>query len=160
MFRPLPSDRFCAATNQRSLVRHGSCRWVVNRYFPHSAAAAPHTIRYVSVSGNDWGNGTCAQAAPCRTIKYAIAVAKPGDTVDIANGTYAEANIQISENLVLKGKGVRNTVVTGQGIDSVFVIQANIKVTIKGMRIKKGNASSADRGGGVRNFGDLNVKKR
>jgi hypothetical protein len=123
------------------------------------ATAAPSAAkRYVSITGNDWGNGTCALATPCRTIKYAIAISLAGDKISIGSGTFNEHDIKISKNLKLIGNGIRNTVVNGQGIDSVFEVLGGVTATLKGMRIKNGSANTPAQGGGILNLGKLTVK--
>ena len=54
-----------------------------------SSAAASARNLYVSTSGRDTNAGT-SSTAPLRTIQRASNLAKPGDTVHVAPGTYAE----------------------------------------------------------------------
>src|ERR687888_416919 len=43
-------------------------------------------VRYVSPSGSD--GAACTQAAPCRSMDRAYRVAQPGETVELAGGSY------------------------------------------------------------------------
>jgi hypothetical protein len=73
-------------------------------------------------------------------------MAKNGDTVSIAKGTYVE-NVTVSKNVTIAGAGVRNTIVDGGATNSVFVIKTNANVHIKALRIRNGKASEAASGG-------------
>jgi hypothetical protein len=57
---------------------------------PVLGAPTPAAV-FVSPAGND--SSRCTQAAPCASFTRAYAVAQPGQTVDIAGGTYPEQNI-------------------------------------------------------------------
>src|SRR5437868_903583 len=48
------------------------------------------TIYYVSPSGSD--SNACTQSSPCLTFNRAYHVAAPGDTVQIAGGSYGSQN--------------------------------------------------------------------
>jgi hypothetical protein len=69
---------------------------------PGSAAALVST-RYVSLSGAD--TPPCSSGAPCRHIEYAIGQAKPGDTVSIGPGTFAEGGVSVTKSLNFVGAG-------------------------------------------------------
>ena len=73
------------------------------------------TTRYVSTGGSD--SGTCTQAAPCLSFDRADSVASPGDTVQIAGGTYS-------------GQTIDNHGKTGANI--VFTPAPGATVTING----------------------------
>jgi hypothetical protein len=49
-----------------------------------NAGLAP--TKFLSPSGSD--SAACTQAAPCRTLAHADQVAKPGDVISVADGTY------------------------------------------------------------------------
>lgn len=74
------------------------------------AFAAAQT-RYVATDGEDAGE--CTQAAPCKTIQYAVDQAQPGDTISIASGTYDES-VDVRISLTLLGAGA-----TGSGKTTV-----------------------------------------
>lgn len=61
----------------------------------------PATGRFVAPTGTD--SGTCAvQAAPCKTINYAVSQATAGQTVHVAAGTYDEM-VTVDKPLQFRG---------------------------------------------------------
>ena len=95
------------------------------------ACTASAATRYVSSRGADAGN---CLAAPCRTIQYAVAQSAPGDTMNVASGTYAES-VTIDKQLILIGNpnlndngddhgniGGGNATLDAAGHDNGFVI--------------------------------------
>ncbi|MEV1143256.1 right-handed parallel beta-helix repeat-containing protein [Micromonospora sp. NPDC049799] len=71
---------------------------------PRPGAMPPTTGRYLFVSGNgdDKRSGTSA-AQPVRTLQKAADLAKPGDTVLVMNGTYANGNANSNVVTVKRG---------------------------------------------------------
>lgn len=66
---------------------------------------------YVSMNGNDNYDGTTPSSAKA-TIKAAIAMAGPGDSVDVLSGTYIVDNpILIPQQVQLQGSGERNCII-------------------------------------------------
>lgn len=74
------------------------------------------------------------------------------DIISLSNG-----QITIDKNLTIQGPGANNlTIRNTQGASNtsrVFVINANLNVTINGVTISGGNLSGANDGGGIYNFG-------
>lgn len=64
---------------------------IVGASLGHSSAFAATTM-YVSSSGKDAGD--CSSASPCKTLAYATARTRPGDTVIVEAGTYPQQIIQ------------------------------------------------------------------
>ena len=62
--------------------------------------------RYVSLTGSDVGNNCVNPLNPCATLTHAAGQANPGDTIDLAAGTYAEPGLVIEKNLIIQGAGV------------------------------------------------------
>jgi hypothetical protein len=54
---------------------------------------APTGRLYLSPSGSD--SASCAQAAPCRSLSRAYRVAAPGQTVEVAAGTYTDTSLPV-----------------------------------------------------------------
>jgi parallel beta-helix repeat protein len=57
-------------------------------YFAYKALSG--TTYYVSPTGSD--SNSCSQASPCATPDHAFSIASPGDTVQVAAGTYDYGN--------------------------------------------------------------------
>jgi len=118
---------------------------------------------YVATTGDN-SNDCLSVANPCYTIQGAIARADHGDTIIVAEGTYAEEydvindrNLYINKSVVLRGAGPGNTIVDGNGDGTAVIVNADL-VTIEGMTITNGNNPppyvedpSRPRGGGVYN---------
>ena len=87
-----------------------------------SADHAPGTSVYVDDDCDDPGDGTVAD--PFCTIQEAVSHANPGDTIQVADGTYIEAGqIVVNKNLSIVGAGTSDTVIltdrdTGSSGDS------------------------------------------
>ena len=77
-------------------------------------------------------------------IQAEIDEATPGDTIHIANGTYAE-NLAIDKSLTLQGQGLVHTIIDAGGAGSGFTISGTATVTIADLAVINGNAA---RGGG------------
>lgn len=73
------------------------------------------------------------------SIKAAIALARPHDTIQVSSGTYAEGNIEIRIPLVLIGKG--RPVIDGQKKHEPISIHSP-HVTVKGFAVKNSGQSS------------------
>ncbi|MEA2421459.1 MAG: hypothetical protein QOF55_558, partial [Thermoleophilaceae bacterium] len=58
------------------------------------------TVRKVANGGSDT---TDCQSSPCATINYAIGQASPGDTIDVAAGTYSTEVVDVSKRVRLEG---------------------------------------------------------
>jgi hypothetical protein len=78
--------------------------------------------RFVAPTGSDAGNLCTVQAAPCATIGRAVAAACAGETVNVAEGTYAE-DVTIDKPLVVDAIGIApNTQLTGSNTRDVLRI--------------------------------------
>jgi nitrous oxidase accessory protein NosD len=64
------------------------------------AAASPAALYVSHAHGSD--ANTCTQSQQCLTIGHAIAMAAPGATINVDEGTYAE-QVSITKKVVLKG---------------------------------------------------------
>lgn len=120
-------------------------------------------VRHVdAASGDDQGGeNNCRDAdTPCLTIAHAIAVANPGDHVEVAVGDYTE-QLTVDKSLTLTGAGPHLTRIQahadpGQAGGRVFTVEDG-NVTIADATIRHGVATGDtfpdDSGGGLLNLG-------
>jgi len=59
------------------------------------------------------------------TIQQAINAAKPGDTIFVKNGTYHEHNVTIDKTITLIGENPANTIIDGDGVQSIPIMMIN-----------------------------------
>ncbi len=88
------------------------------------------------------------------SIQSAINAAAAGDIVTVSKGTYAEA-LQIDKSLTLVGAGdsdVEGTVISIPGADTGITVTSSA-VTLKDLRIVKGDATDMDDGKGLEIIG-------
>lgn len=81
-------DASCVDMGVRFHVNQGGCPFP-SAPSPRDAGVTPGNTFYVSPSGNDASPGTFA--APWRTLTFALAQLQPGDTLELADGTYTQA---------------------------------------------------------------------
>lgn len=88
---------------------------------------------------------TVSKQGPVTSVKQAIALATPGDTIRIKNGVYQEGNILIEKSLTILGEGY--PVLDGQNKYEILTIHAQ-RVTIQGLCLQRtGIASIQDLAG-------------
>src|SRR5688572_23683012 len=77
-----------------------------------------------------------------RSVRAAIQISEPGDTIIIKSGTYREGNIIIEKSLVIKGESY--PVLDGENKFEIFTVHAS-GVTISGLKfVRTGVASIQD----------------
>jgi hypothetical protein len=127
------------------------------------AGIAAGATLYVKASGSDFLT-SCTAADPCRTIKRAVSVADPGDTIQVGPGTFDEpGGVVIGKSLTIAGSGWFSTRVRldealspgGVCHCPVFTIGEGANVTLTGMTISGGNGATA---GGIYNQGSLTLQ--
>ena len=109
--------------------------------------------RFTSTSGSDAANDCLINASPCRTIGHALTQAVSGDTIKLAEGSYAEASLTISGTTTLSISGgwaadfstqnpdPKKTTVDGHNQGPIFTISAastTADVTLDALTIAKG----------------------
>jgi len=67
-----------------------------------SDAFAAGSTLYVSPKGKDAAK--CTKTAPCKTIGHTVSIAKKGDTISVASGTYRE-QVAITKDISLLASG-------------------------------------------------------
>ncbi len=65
--------------------------------------------------------------------------------------------LAVSQGMTIQGPGANVVTVSGGGVGTVFIVSAPGAVTISGLTIANGNASSASDGGGITNASTLTV---
>src|SRR2546421_7192053 len=123
------------------------------------ATASGAATRYVSTTGDNTSNDCTNANNACATIAYAINQSNPGDTVQVAAGTYTEHGITVDRNLTIAGDSAAATVVQAaatqaSATERVFHIGTGTTVTISGLTIRNGGKTgfTADaEGGGIYN---------
>ena len=95
--------------------------------------------RHVAPQGNDSAEGSAA--APWRTIRHACDQAKPGDTIVVAPGIYAEKVIiersgTVGQPIVLKGQP--GAIISGKGVSgpNMILIEDQSHVQVIGFEIR------------------------
>jgi hypothetical protein len=108
---------------------------------------------YVNIKGNDKNNGL-TPARALKTIQKAINIAKSGDTIKVAHGTYKE-NLRIGKDIIIMGNNTKNTVIDGCYKNSTVYVEYGAGAFISGFTITHGKSQF---GGGINNEGSLNLK--
>jgi hypothetical protein len=103
---------------------------------PHPEVYAQPADLFVSPSGSD--EGDCTSAAPCRTFNRAYQVARPGDVVEIAGGSYpsqvigAKADAAPPHVTIREGAGERAIVGNPGARNDCLVFEGAQYVTVAG----------------------------
>ena len=130
-----------------------------------SALAQP-SVRQVATTGVDSGDCT---SAPCKTIAYAIRQASPGDTIDVASGSYCAPFAVSTDNLTIEGSGPTSTVVLGRAVTgqnapcdvttTLVTIDPNVAVSIQNIAVDcdDSGSSATVNGGGIANDAGANL---
>ena len=100
----------------------------------------------LSVAGFSTTINTCPNCA-VNTLTGALTAAHPGDTIRIAQGTYASVNTQINKPVTIIG--INQPVLDGQMKDEVLVITAS-GVQLHGLTICNSNRGSMKDYAGIR----------
>jgi nitrous oxidase accessory protein NosD len=91
-----------------------------------AGAAAAKTL-YVSPKGHN--RGACTSKQPCKTISFAVAKTKRGDTVKVVKGTYRE-DVTIARDIKLVGVGA--PVINAVGTNGILITGAKSRGALVG----------------------------
>lgn len=125
-------------------------RLCVGAFFLAFLALLPASGSTLTVTNtNDSGSGS---------LRAALAAAAPGDTINFnvtspATITLA-SSLTVSTNVTITGPGASNLALSGNNAVQVLYVPPAVTVSISGLTIENGNASS---GGGVSNSGTLTL---
>ena len=121
------------------------------------AAANAPSIYVNGSSGNDSWDGQIAvwngTSGPKATINSGVNTVQYGGTVYIASGIYNETNININKDMTIKGQNQQSTIVNGNNIGRIFIIQ-HVIVNIYNLTLANGTSSF---GGAISNQGRLTL---
>lgn len=125
--------------------------------FRSSQAQTTTAIRYVAPAGADGGNTCLNSAAPCTTIQHAVDMARSGDEIRVAAGTYADVSVRsgltqvvfIDKSLVVRGgynppnwsqpnPTAYPATLDAQGQGRVVLITGPHTVNVEGLRLTGG----------------------
>lgn len=88
-----------------------------------------------------------SKAGPYRLLSQAVAAARPGDTIRVAAGVYAEPNVLIQKALVLLGE--KGAVLDGQGKYEILTI-AKSRVVVQGLTFRRSGRSNMEDYAGIK----------
>lgn len=83
--------------------------------------------------------------------------------LELPDGVHTEAGIVITQNVVIRGQGQDRTIIQAadsrdSAPDRVFLVNKGATVILSSLTIQHGKpAELGDKGGGIRNFGDLTI---
>jgi CSLREA domain-containing protein len=113
--------------------------------------AVGHAATLTVTSFGDAVNGSCSPSQ-C-TLRDAIDLSNPGDTIVLPAGTYSLSNgdLEVTHNLALTGAGANTTTLNAGGSSRVLAVTNNATATVSGVTITGGNGGglNAGAGGGV-----------
>lgn len=91
---------------------------------------------YVSPHGS--GRARCTKSAPCSSIVRAVKLARRGETISVAHGTYTQ-DVKISKDITIVGHG--NPVIDAKGKHNGFTISGSgaAGTTVKGFKVEFAN---------------------
>jgi hypothetical protein len=107
---------------------------------------------YVNVStGADTNTGLSPTTA-FKTIAHAVSLAGNGCKIILANGTYPEYGITISNDIEIIGTSESGTIINGTSTGRIFNISTGCSVKISNLTIENGKSNN---GGAINNSGYL-----
>ena len=127
---------------------------------PADVNIAPSTVYVNVLTGDDTYDGEApvydSTHGPKKTIQNGINTVAAGGTVYIAQGTYNEHDITISNSVNLHGENQATTIIDAETNARIFYISSGITVNMDHLTLTNGN-EIVDGGGAIRNYGTLNL---
>ncbi len=112
-------------------------------------ASVPTLAQALALLAAPAGADTLKVPGDFATIQAAIDAAQPGDTIDVAKGTYAEAVVFLARtNITMRGKGFPR--IDGGGGAVPLCIDGSTDITILGFVLANGAPASVDVAGSTR----------
>jgi parallel beta-helix repeat protein len=94
--------RVCNAKGRRGVAIAAALTALLVAASASPAAPAHRRPRHLYVSPHGRDQGGCTRRHPCRTIGHAVAVARAGDEIDVAAGSYSEG-VTVTKRLTIAG---------------------------------------------------------
>jgi hypothetical protein len=99
-----------------------------------TGAGAASASEHLAVAATGTDNDSCSQSSPCLTFDRAYHVAKPGQVVDVATGSYGEQELTPDaaktsiDDVVFRAADRRNTAVAGLSVHGSHITFQNLTV--------------------------------
>jgi CSLREA domain-containing protein len=110
------------------------------------------TLRAAVMEANHTGSGTTKIVLPANAESYELSIA-PANGNDEATG-----DLNITRDTTIVGAGSELSVVSGTGVDRLFIIEAGVSATISDVDLSGGSPATGG-GGAIRNLGSLTVSR-
>ena len=147
------------------LLTDVSRSWVNSSTIDLTGADPTNTDRVDDLAGDGIvGDGSAATVTLRAAIQEANALVG-SNVIELAAGTYllgiggidedqsATGDLDIRDNLTIRGQGVGVTIIDGGALDRIFQIFAGITLNLENLTITNGYLTGSDDGAGIRNSG-------
>lgn len=163
---------YCATTDQRGVGRPVGVQCDIGAYeqglVVNSAADAPDANLRDPVCETEPGNRQCTLRAAVQQANGtpgvdAVEFAAPGPFVLTREGASEDASqgdLDITDDLLLSGRGADSTIIDGGGnplVGGVLHVAPGASATIAALTIRNGNAGAGGFGGNIRNDGSVTL---
>ncbi|WP_417382109.1 choice-of-anchor Q domain-containing protein [Gimesia sp.] len=147
------------------LLSNASRAWVKSSTIDLTGIDPTNVDRVDDTAGDGIiGDGTDGTVTLRAAIQEANALAG-SNTIVLAAGTYtlgidgidedqsASGDLDIRDNLTIRGQGVGVTIIDGAELDRIFQIFAGVTLNLENLTIQNGKLTGSDDGAGIRNSG-------
>ncbi|MCA9019354.1 MAG: right-handed parallel beta-helix repeat-containing protein, partial [Planctomycetaceae bacterium] len=148
-----------------ALLTDASVSWINSSTIDLTGIDPANVDRVDDVAGDGIvGDGSDATVTLRAAIQEANALVG-SNTIELAAGTYllgiagidedqsATGDLDIRDNLTIRGQGVGVTIIDGGALDRIFQIFAGITLNLENLTITNGFLTGSDDGAGIRNSG-------